>query len=363
MSEQPALFDVGNKWDDYWVGMPEYNIQDLSPKHTIKVHFRNDEDRLAFSKLIDQPIGEKTGFVWYPKADIGTFKDKRYKTENPIKTKYPIYIISKGRWDSRLTVKALEKIGAEYRIVVEPQEFSNYASVIHPDKILTLPFSNLGQGSIPARNWVWEHSISEGHKRHWILDDNIEGFFYFNKNLKTPVVSCSTFRAIEDFTDRYKNIDMSGMHYFMFVKRKFVIPPITFNTRIYSCILLSNKISYRWRGVYNEDTDLSIRILKSGSCTALFNVFLAYKHTTMTMKGGNTEDLYRDDGRLLMAESLQQQHPDVVTVTHKFNRWQHHVDYRPFKKNKPILKDNIEIPRGTDNYGMYLEIDEATQVA
>ena len=63
-----------------------------------------------------------------------------------------------------------------YRIAVEPQEHDQYAAVIDPAKILTLPFSNLGQGSIPVRNWVWEHSIIEGHERHWILDDNIGAF-------------------------------------------------------------------------------------------------------------------------------------------------------------------------------------------
>ncbi len=72
---------------------------------------------------------------------------------------FPIYVISKGRWESRLTVKALESRRIPFRIVVEPCEFSSYAAVIDPDKILQLPFDNLGLGSIPARNWVWEHSI------------------------------------------------------------------------------------------------------------------------------------------------------------------------------------------------------------
>src|SRR5574343_611146 len=98
--------------------------------------------------------------------------------------KYPIYIISKGRWESRLTSKALEKMKVPYHIVVEPQEYSKYASVIDESKILTLPFSNLGQGSIPARNWVWEHSIGEGAERHWILDDNIVGFQLLRDQMK-----------------------------------------------------------------------------------------------------------------------------------------------------------------------------------
>ena len=78
----------------------------------------------------------------------------------------------------------------------------------------------------------------------------------------------------------------------------------------------------------------------------------------MTMKGGNTEALYKldggEDGRLLMAQSLQQQHPDVVTITKKWGRWQHHVDYRPFKGNKLIRKPGVVIPEGVNNYGMVL---------
>jgi len=76
--------------------------------------------------------------------------------------KCPVYIISKDRWESRLTSKALENMSVPYHIVIEPQEYSNYAAVINPEKILILPFSDLGQGSIPARNWVWEHSLSIG---------------------------------------------------------------------------------------------------------------------------------------------------------------------------------------------------------
>ena len=56
--------------------------------------------------------------------------------------KYPIYIISKGRWDSRLTSKALERMGVPYKIVVEPQEYDNYASVIDKKKILKVKKSN-----------------------------------------------------------------------------------------------------------------------------------------------------------------------------------------------------------------------------
>lgn len=268
---------------------------------------------------------------------------------------YPIYIVSKGRWQSRLTSKALEKINVPYHIVIEPQEYEEYSKVINPNKILVLPFSNLGEGSIPARNWIWDHSISLGHSRHWILDDNIAGFCRYNNNIRIRVESGTIFKCAEDFTDRYKNVALSGFQYRCFANSCRNRPAYLLNTRIYSCILIDNKLPMRWRGRYNEDTDLSIRALKQGYCTILFMAFLQDKAGTMTMDGGNTDELYKEDGRKKMAESLMEQHPDVVKITDKkFGRIQHLVNYKPFKINKLIRKENLTIPSGINNYGMIL---------
>lgn len=272
-------------------------------------------------------------------------------------SKYPIYVISKGRWETRLTIKALENINQPFRVVIEKQEYDQYAAVVDPSKILVLPFSNLGQGSIPARNWVWEHSIEEGHAWHWILDDNLRGFFRFNRNLLVPVTSGSIFRVAERHVERYENVGQAGFNYYMFVPRKTIMPPFYLNTRVYSCILIRNDIEHRWRGRYNEDTDLSIRILKDREknwCTILFNAFICDKMQTMTMKGGNTESLYTgvEDGRLKMAKHLQEQHPEIVKITWKWGRWQHHVDYSFFQKKKLVLKEGIELSNNVDNHGM-----------
>jgi len=268
--------------------------------------------------------------------------------------KYPIYVISKGRWDSRMTSKALEVMKVPYHIVIEPQEYKKYVKHIDSSKIIVLPFSNLGQGSIPARNFVWEHAISRRAKRHWILDDNIDGFYRLNHNLKIRVTSSAIFKATEDFIDRYTNVGLAGFNYDYFCKTTDPVPPYYLNTRIYSCILINNSLEQRWRGIYNEDTDLSIRVLKDKWCTILINAFLADKTPTMQMKGGNTDELYKDDGRLKMAKSLEEQHPDIVKVVWKFNKWHHQVNYSKFKKNKLILKENVVIPNCVNEYGMKL---------
>ena len=39
---------------------------------------------------------------------------------------YPIYIISKGRWDNTKTADSLDKLGIGYKVVVEPCELDKY---------------------------------------------------------------------------------------------------------------------------------------------------------------------------------------------------------------------------------------------
>ena len=79
----------------------------------------------------------------------------------------------------------------------------------------------------------------------------------------------------------------------------------------------------------------------------------------MTMKGGNTDELYKQDnefdGRLEMARSLYRQHPDVVKIRWKWGRWQHSVNYRPFKQNRLIKRADVFIPKCINDYGMILK--------
>ena len=280
--------------------------------------------------------------------------------------KYPIYIISKGRWESRLTSKSLERMKVFYYIIVEEQEYEKYTNVIDKEKVLILPkeyqlnydvFNDeIGKGNSTgpgaARNFAWDHSIGLGAKRHWVLDDNIYDFYRLNRNAKNIVQTGTIFKCAEDFVDRYTNILISGFNYCKFCLASEKYPPYLFNTRIYSTLLIDNKTKYRWRGRYNEDTDLSLRVLKDGDCTLQFNAFLQEKATTQRIKGGNSKEFYDEEGTLNKSKMLQEMHPDLARVTWRFNRWHHFVDYKPFKRNKPIKVEGLVIPKGINNYGM-----------
>jgi hypothetical protein len=133
--------------------------------------------------------------------------------------KYPFYIVSKGRWETRLTSKALDRMGVFHYMVVEEQEYDSYCSVMPKEQVLILDrqyqidydtFDDLGdtksKGPGAARNFAWDHSISLGAKRHWVMDDNIYDFYRFNNNAKNICMTGSMFRAAEDFVDRYENV-------------------------------------------------------------------------------------------------------------------------------------------------------------
>lgn len=271
------------------------------------------------------------------------------------KPRYPVYVISKGRFENCLTAKFLIEDGVDFFLVVEPQEKNEYASRYGAERVLVLPFANLGLGSIPARNFCWEHSKKNGHFRHWILDDNIAKMRRLTKGKRLACNSKYAFVATEDFTDRYENIAIAGLNYTFFAISK--MPPFYLNCHVYSTLLIRNDLDYRWRGRYNEDTDLCLQVLSGGWCTVLMNAFLIDKMATMQMKGGNTDVLYKGDGRLVMAKSLERMWPGVVKTERRFNRPQHVIKnaWKGFDteliRRKDIDWDNLK----TNNYGMKLK--------
>jgi len=290
--------------------------------------------------------------------------------------RYPIYVISKGRADICKTSVYLSQMEVNHSVVVEPLEVKDYeanldlkyANIISLDlkyKEDYDTFSDIGSGNGvgpgAARNFCWQHSIDNGFKWHWVMDDNTnEGFHWLYQNNKIKCRTGAFFCAIEDFVDGYDNIAIAGLNYSKFCKEIDRVPPYVLNTRIYSYLLIRNDIPYKWRGRYNEDTDLSLRALKDGWCTIQFNSLLAGKITTQKMKGGNTDEFYSKEGTMNKSQMLKDMHPDVTEVVWKFNRWHHQVDYSGFKQ-KLIPRYCVSNIDKVDNYEMkIIKTNEST---
>ena len=362
--------------DSEWIGMPEFEWSKwMDERAVFDVKLNNEKEREVFFKAFDRKP-TILNYIHY-EMDEHPLKDAEYEFSEPISPKYPIYVITKGRWEKTLTIDTLESMNVDFRICVEPSEYDNYLANpnIDSNKLIKLPenFSERKQGGIPVRNFVWQHSIDRGFDKHWIIDDNIKGFFRWNQNVQKEVKDGVFFRIMEDFSDRYENVGLTSCQYASFVPsidrgRSAYIR----NTRTYSCILINTKLldvrlEERWRGRYNEDTDLTLRVLSTGDlCTINFNSLLSGKQTTGSMKGGNTDTIYelgKDNtndkwsGLQKKFDELKENWGDIVTFTnnrHKDGRPHHHIAYTKLFTQPLKLKEGIDIKPGVNNYNMTL---------
>jgi hypothetical protein len=248
-------------------------------------------------------------------------------------------------------------MGVPYFVVIEPQDYDAYFCSFDPETILVAPFSNHGDGPGRARNWCWDHAKAAGFKRHWVMDDNINGFVRLHENEKIPVADGGMIRAAEDFVDRFENVPLAGLNYRFFAANKSFKPPFLLNTRIYSCLLIENDCPYRWRGRYNEDTILALDVLLDKKrpdqastpprfVTMQFNTLLQNKTVTQQLGGGNTEEFYSHEGTSNKSMMLKSQYPELVALVEKYQRDHHHINYKKiFGSNQPVLKSNLPAPK------------------
>jgi hypothetical protein len=370
-----AVVDVNSKWKDHWIDMPAYEQNEAPAFRTIHVHFRDEENYQKFAKIIGQELTAKSNSTWHPRLNVTKNMLLRWVDEaEPKPLRHPMYIVSKGRADTMITSRSLSRMKIPHYIIIEPQDEASYEAALDNFGIrdyvtlLVAPFSNHGDGPGRARNWAWDHSISMGATWHWVLDDNLADFYRLHQNERIRFESSTCFRVMEDFCDRYENVYIAGPQYRFFIAPNQSYPPFVANTRIYSCLLIRNDCEHRWRGRYNEDTDICLRVMKDGDVCLQFNAFMQGKMATQTVAGGNTaefyhaenseainEEGYNTDGTINKSQMLADMHPDVARVVWRYGRWHHHVNYNPFKKNKLKLKDNLNLPKKVNTYGMILD--------
>lgn len=61
-----------------WKGMPEFEMEDLTSKRKLILHFRSEDDVEKFATLIGQDITAKQASLWYPYMPPRTIADKHY---------------------------------------------------------------------------------------------------------------------------------------------------------------------------------------------------------------------------------------------------------------------------------------------
>ena len=137
----PRFTNMDNPWD-HWQNMPEYNP--FGTKFFAEFEFRF-EDAKALEKFktvsgIDY-ITDRTTNLWIPKGDRNSYnKTHGYYCEFIPENmpKYPIYIVSKGRWERRPTSDSLCDMRIPHFIVVEESQYHEYLSRVNPEFVTVL---------------------------------------------------------------------------------------------------------------------------------------------------------------------------------------------------------------------------------
>lgn len=284
--------------------------------------------------------------------------------------KYPIYIISLNRYQKErcFTIKHLEKMNVKYRLCIMTRELENYRqSLINNNfinclEIITID-DNMGLGGTPQRMKCWQHSKELGFNKFWLLDDNIDGYFYYNRLKKVKVDSGIVFTSLENFIDNIKEpVGIAGHNYNMDNPATTMRNPFQVNSKVYSSMLINtellDKFNIKFTLKYNEDVDLCMECLKNGLKTIAINIFVSNKKATLSVKGGNTDTIY-DNGNKFQDKVdclLNKWGDEFVEVInkHKDKRPHHKVYYDRFKVDKKITPIKIGTASKYETFGINL---------
>ena len=360
-----------------WQGMPYFKNEKNEAYAAIRFNFDTEvySDEM-FSDIYEQTIFERDKSARYPtKKEFANRTACLRIVGGETITRYPMYIVSKGRYDCCKTSKYLTMNETPHYVVVEEFEYEKYMETVGQSPyttVLTIPqrffdeyetlydFEAKGEkrltGPGAARNFCWWHSKQEGHKAHHVLDDNLKGFYYISHNCKIKTRTSAWIRAMEDYFDACDNVAQMGPNYTSFFVKDEKKPPLTLNTRIYSWILIRNDLwdeGFRWRGSWNEDTILSLDFLTAGYSTIQWNAFTQNKQGTQELRGGNTEEFYAKEGTARKSQMLADVYPEYARVVFKFSRIHHEVDYSPFASIDPQFHPE-RLEQGYNDYGMYM---------
>lgn len=224
--------------------------------------------------------------------------------------KYSIYIPSKGRASHCLTAQLLRIAGLRFTIVVEPDDYDEYACYYNDDNLHVLKKN--GQGLPYSRNSILKLSRKRGEFGHWQMDDDIRKFKVRqgDKNVDlNPRISVSN---VEKIFDSYKDLSVIAHRYTSFAFSQ--TSDFTYNNNPCSSILLRNDVNALWKKGTVDDADFALQILAQGGTTIIANRQLIDTVPHNKQKGGLTDSTAAEDGRRARFVQLAKTWPDGFSI-------------------------------------------------
>jgi hypothetical protein len=336
--------DRHNETSKKW-GIPP-NLPNLYTKTVITFYIPLEYEKLLKDNFKLKESSNKGSYYF---KDVEKEKKNKYLFIGEKKNKYPIYVVSFGRYEQCFyTISNLEKMKLNYYICIQKKEEKEYNKMLKENnfvKCLGLVISvNTTQGGYKQRQKCITDATNKGFSKCWILDDNINGWVY-NNNGSHKITNGLCFSLLEDFMDNIKEpVGILSHNYTFDIRINQLMPPFNVNKKNYSSLLLNidllNKNNIKWRLKYNEDVDLTLQCLSKKIYTVGTNFFSCNKLPTLSCKGGNTTSIY-DQGKkfnnkfdLLFNTWKNTSFKNEITKTikHKDNRTHHSVNYKNITK-------------------------------
>lgn len=256
---------------------------------------------------------------------------------------FPVYIPTRGRAERQMTATALIKLGISPYLVVEAAEEAAYTAANPDCKVIVWPQRLMDEyektpeldphpTTGAAHNYAWEHSRDMGYSHHWIMDDNIRSFYIRSNGRRAIITDAKALRFQEEFIQKFKNLAGISLALAQFMKGK----TFALNTRLYCAVLYRNdldKSGIKWRRGLNDDTIVSLDILKTGYWCTLENRAIGISKLGTSRKGrleGGMTDFYSQGGFIKKSAELVRLYPDCTKTVVRFNRIHHVVDFSSF---------------------------------
>ncbi len=284
---------------------------------------KNDYSKDQVKKFMEDKLGEEYDFP--PKWSKDKYENYKlsirlrgykksinknlsyFSTQNT-GIKYPINILSYGRYNENKTSKFLLKCKLLHYIFVENCEYDLYINEYYnklneeEQKLVNIINTNndfhlLNLGGSPVRNYILDWWLNRNFKnidRIWLLDDNINYYNRFNKGNKNKIYSDLIFSSIEKYIEPYDNVGVCSHNLNNHINAEESRPIIVKNGKHYSSMLLLTDKQFRFKHKYNEDILISIDYIISGKLNFCFNHLLFDKETSGKERGGNTDTIYKN---------------------------------------------------------------------
>ncbi len=246
---------------------------------------------------------------------------------------YPVYVISRKRWNSATTMRLLDQARINYMLVVPKKELEQYHDRFPSADIIALPDSETGAGA--ARSYIQEICKEQGYPYVWILDDDIDAVEKIPSGstvMKEVSTLRSLFSTLESWIEDYSNVALLGVN----LNGEFNEKAFQVNGSVRGLMLVNLQTGKEFNPKYKvyEDYEFAFQHITEDWVTIVHNSFSV---GFAQLPGGGASSLYLSN---VDAVALEKEYPAFVNLSYNQSIAQVEINWKAFTSS--LRSRNVE---------------------